>query len=282
MFHRSKPKHFSLSQWHSVAAATASSFFNKKLPTLAAGVAFFTTLAFFPLLAALSAVLVASMSPHQTESFIATLNSALPKEIGSLLSSQLHNFAQKEGSNVVFALSSGAVLLYAATNAVQNLIQSANESFALKETRSLVRLLTTSLALAIGGILVNVVLAGIMLATPEVLNSLGVPHGLAQALIVVRWAMAALIMAMALTVFYYVGPNHKQPNWRLYLWGAIAATLVWLISTAIFYLYIHYLADYTVAYGFFASVIVLMIWFNVSAFIFLLGAEVNHKIGRER
>ena len=49
-------------------------------------------------------------------------------------------------------------------------------------------------------------------------------------------------------------------------------------GTALFFFYVQQFGDFNKTYGIFAGIIVLMTWFNVSALIVLIGAQVNKKL----
>jgi membrane protein len=57
--------------------------------------------------------------------------------------------------------------------------------------------------------------------------------------------------------------------------GAITATLLWLIASALFSWYVSSFGSYNETYGSVAALAVLMMWFWLSAFAVLIGGEVN-------
>ena len=60
--------------------------------------------------------------------------------------------------------------------------------------------------------------------------------------------------------------------------GAVAATLLWLLSSLLFKLYVTNFADYEGSYGTVGGVIVVLLWFYVSGIAMLTGAELNAEI----
>jgi membrane protein len=57
--------------------------------------------------------------------------------------------------------------------------------------------------------------------------------------------------------------------------GAALATILWLLGSWAFGFYVGHFAAYSATYGPLAALIGLMMWFYLSAYIVLLGAEVN-------
>ena len=60
--------------------------------------------------------------------------------------------------------------------------------------------------------------------------------------------------------------------------GAIFATVLWMVGSLLFTLYINNFGAYDKTYGTIAAVIILMLWFFLTGFIILLGAELNSEI----
>ena len=61
-------------------------------------------------------------------------------------------------------------------------------------------------------------------------------------------------------------------------WGAGLATVLWIVGSALFSIYVGQFASYNKTYGSVGAVVVLMMWFYVSAFAVLLGAELNAEL----
>ena len=60
--------------------------------------------------------------------------------------------------------------------------------------------------------------------------------------------------------------------------GAVAACILWLVGSAGFAFYVGNFASYNESFGALAGVVVLLMWFWISAFIILMGAELNSEM----
>ena len=89
-----------------------------------------------------------------------------------------------------------------------------------------------------------------------------------------RVLLVALVMG-ALAVVYRVAPDRDAPQMRWASLGAVVATVLWVIASVGFSLYANNFGTYGKTYGALAGVVVLMLWLYWSAYIILLGAEVN-------
>jgi membrane protein len=80
---------------------------------------------------------------------------------------------------------------------------------------------------------------------------------------------------VGLAILYRLAPNRDDPRLRWVTPGAVIATVLWLIGSAGFSLYVNNFGSYNKTYGALAGVIVLNLWLFLSSFTALLGAEIN-------
>ena len=60
--------------------------------------------------------------------------------------------------------------------------------------------------------------------------------------------------------------------------GVGIAALLWVLATVGFAIYASFLGNYNKTYGALAGVIILMVWLFLSAFVVLVGAELNTEM----
>ena len=72
--------------------------------------------------------------------------------------------------------------------------------------------------------------------------------------------------------------RHADQDWVWITPGAIAATILWLVVSLLFKLYVANFTDYEGSYGTVGGVIVVLLWFYVSGIAILTGAELNAEI----
>ena len=86
-----------------------------------------------------------------------------------------------------------------------------------------------------------------------------------------------MLVATGIGLIYYFGPDADQ-DWAWITPGAVAATVLWLLVSLLFKLYIANFTDYEASYGTVGGVIVVLLWFYVSGIAILAGAEFNAEI----
>lgn len=275
--HGTDSRRLSWSEWKTVLAATGEAIGDKNLPTLAAGVAYYSTLAFFPFLAAAVAIAALLISPEQLEALVKSVQLYLPADIAEVIVSQLQNLVSKRADNYLAAAIAIAIALFGASGASKSLVTASNVVHGVKESRGWLTQQAWGIAWTIAGLVFGGVIAALLAVNATMLGYLGMPEWGVSALLYGRWLLMLLVSMGGLAVFYRHGPNRHRLRWRWINWGAAIATLLWLAATALFFVYVQNFANYTQSYSLFAGIIALMIWMNLSALIVLVGAEINHQ-----
>lgn len=247
-----------------------------QVPLVAAGVAFYAFLAIFP--AFIAAVLLYGLvaTPSQIANQIDQLGSTVPAPAKTLLHQQMTSLAatnqQALGIGLVVAL---LVALWSAAGGMGNLITAVNITYDEDEDRGFVARKGLSLAMTLGAIVFVLVAIALVGVFPAVVNSLDPPLAIRIAAQVVRWALLAGAMMFALTVLYRVAPDRATPKFRWVSVGAVTATVLWVVASIGFSLYVSMFSSYGKTYGSLAGVVVLLLWLWITNYVVLLGAEMN-------
>ncbi len=243
---------------------------------LAAGLAYFAFLALFPTL--IAAVLLYGLlaDPADVQRQVESFSSALPADAAGLLTEQMSAIASTSSS----ALGIGLVIallgaLWSASGGVSNLINAVNVCYDEEETRGFLKLRGLALMLTIGAIVFMALAVGLVAVAPAVLEAL--PLGIVGTILlqVGRWVLLVVLVMAGLAVVYRLAPDRDAPKFRWASVGAVVATVIWVIASVGFSLYVDNFGSYGKTYGALAGVIVLLLWLFISAYIVLLGAEIN-------
>ncbi|PWN69350.1 YihY/virulence factor BrkB family protein [Chryseobacterium phosphatilyticum] len=90
-----------------------------------------------------------------------------------------------------------------------------------------------------------------------------------------------LFYFILLTLFYWLG-TVKIARFRQAIPGSILTTILFVLTTYIFAIYVKDIARYNVLYGSIGSMILLMVWVNVNVYLLLFGNELNMAIRKLR
>jgi membrane protein len=90
----------------------------------------------------------------------------------------------------------------------------------------------------------------------------------------IRWTIAILTSVAVIQLIYHNAVPRTQ-RWHTVLPGAVLATIMWLLSTALFGWYLQHYADYSVIYGSLGVGIALLVWMYIISLVVLIGAEFN-------
>lgn len=272
------PRNFALKDWKNALVETKNAIGSKSIPILSAGVAYFLTFAVFPGIAALVGILSFAITPEELTSASRALQSFLPSDIAFLITTQLEAALDDPSSSIMIIIFGLLVALFSLSGAMGNVIKAVNAIYDVEESRKFILARLTGAVFILSAGIVTVLTVGLLVLNETLLMSWGIPAWLAWIILIVRWAVIAILVTVGLSAFYRYAPNRSNPHWQWVTWGSLIATVVWLIGTTLFFLYARFLASYTESYSVFAGIIVLMIWLNITSFAVLLGATINYHL----
>lgn len=253
-----------------------------QVPLIAAGVAFYAFLAIFP--AIIAAVLLYGLlaNPSQVASQVDQIGSALPSSAQSLLSEQMKSLTSSnhQGLGIGLAIALAAAL-WSASGGMGNLITAVNLTYDENDDRGFIKRKGLSLLMTLGAIVFVVVAVALVAVLPAVMNALGLPAIVQVAVQAVRWVGLFVAMMVALAVLYRVGPDRDAPKMRWVSVGAVTATVLWVIASIGFSLYVDHFSSYGKTYGSLAGVVVLLLWLWITTYVVLLGAEMNAEMEQQ-
>lgn len=272
------PRDVPASGWKDVAKRVKGELKEDQVPLLSAGVAFFMLLALFPALAAVISIYGLVADPAEVSQQVENATSALPESAQTLITDQLEGVAEAD-SGLGFALIGGVLAaLWTASSGVKHLIEAINAAYDERETRGFFKLRGLALALTVGAVLFAAVAIGVIGVLPVLADQL--PLGdVGQILVqVASYVGLAVGFALCLAVLYRYAPDRDQPRWQWVSWGAVVATVVWIVASIGFSVYVTNFGSYGETYGSLGAVIVLMLWLVITAFAVILGAELNSEL----
>ncbi|MGR3512032.1 MAG: YihY/virulence factor BrkB family protein [Paracoccaceae bacterium] len=272
------PLKIPLKGWLDILARVGHRIGAMRIGLLAAGVAFYGLLSFFPAVTAGLALLGVFIDPAMVVERSEWLVNMLPQSAGEIIMGQLADVAGAGESTLgLAAMVAIGIALWSASNAVGSLMQGLNVIYEEDEERGFIRakLLTIGLTLAlIFGLAVSVI---IVAAIPAALSFAGATNASAIAQIL-RWPIMFAIGIGGIAMLYRFAPDRRAAKWRWLTPGALASCALWVAGTVGFSYYVQSFGGYNETFGALAGVIILLTWMWLSAFVVLLGALLDAEI----
>ena len=266
----------------SILAHTVRRVSRDNLSGLAAGAAFYALLGIFPALTAVVSVYGLVSDPKTVAQQITAMDAILPPEASKLVAAWLQTFVQGPPSRFGIGLIVSVLLAFwSAWSATGILMTAIHLCYGEEEKRGFVRFNVHAMGLAGGLTLFGIAALAVLGAVPAALALLPVPPAWDAVIGLVRWPILAGIVLIALAIVYHYAPDRAQAKWQWISWGAAVATALWLLGSAGFTIYVSKIGNYDKIYGSISAVVILLLWLYLSAYVILLGAELNAEIDRQ-
>lgn len=274
-----RPRQISLTGWKAIAMRVKSELAADRISLVSAGVAFYALMAIFPAITALMAIAGLFITPADVTAQIQQITEVLPQRAAEILIEQAKSVAGSQRGGLGLAAVLGLLLaLYSASQGVAHLIEGLNVAYDETEERGFIRLKFTTLALTlllIAGLLLAI---GALVVLPGMLAIFQFGPALEAFASWMRWGVLLLLVVAGIALIYRFGPSRKAAEWAWITPGALVACLLWLAGSLAFSLYAEHFGSYQETFGSLAGVIILLFWLWISAYVILLGAEINAEM----
>jgi membrane protein len=269
--------------WKDVLLRVKDEINRDNLSIVAAGVGFYALFAIFPAISALVTVYGLLTDPAELEQQLAPVRDVVPEDAFAILQEQTRAVVSKAtGSLSLGLIASLALAVWSANKGTKAIFTALNIAYGEREKRGFISLNAWSLAFTLGGILFVVISLLIIAAVPAALAIFGYTGGIIEfVLLALRWAVMAVLMMVALALLYRYGPSRATARIEWVSPGAIVATALWLLGSAAFSLYVSNFGSYDKTFGSLGAVVILLMWFYISAYVVCLGAELNAELERQ-
>jgi membrane protein len=246
---------------HLRSSALSFTFFLSLFPTV---IFFFTLIAYLPF----------KQSPEEILFF---LQGVMPNNAFRIIKSTLVDILKHQRSGL---LSVGFVLaVYFSTNGFHSLMNTLNRYGKERETRSFWK--QRVIAIILSFIVSTAILISVLLVTGGnwaikwLDQTKYFPSKITPVLLfLLNNGIVVLIILTIVSCVYYFAPS-KHSKWRFLTPGSIFASVVTLLSTYFFSVYVNHFNTYNKVYGSIGALIVIMLLIYINTYILLLGYELN-------
>jgi membrane protein len=266
--------------WKDIVARTYKRTWDDNVALVSAGVAFYGFFALLSLLGLIVLLYGFFADPLTVIEQMRKLTAILPPDVVILIGDQLltaiHSSEGTKGIGILIAI---LVAIYGGTNGSASVITALNIAYEEKEKRSLFRFYLLAVCMTFSAVLVAFVALAATAAVGYIDNALPqVAPALVLAGKLVGYLLLAVLAALMASVLYRVGPSREDAKWKWITPGSTFAALSWLLLTLAFGFYVSHFTDYNASYGSLGAVVALLTWIYLSAYAFVIGAELNSEI----
>jgi membrane protein len=245
----------------------------------AAGCAFYATLALFPAMSMLISVYGLAFNRDAVASQLQALEALLPPPTFALISDRVHELISQPQRNLSAGLViSSLITLWSAGSGTKSMISALNLALGVTEIRSFLRFQLTGFAMTLGAVVVAVAAIAVLVVMPAAIAFVGLSNYSAGLLHTAALLTLVGFFLLSLLILYRFGPSRAPPSRQPLMPGAILATVLWLAASGLLSFYVSHMASFGATYGPLGAVVGVMLWFYISAYIVLLGAELNARL----
>jgi membrane protein len=200
----------------------------------------------------------------------------LPPAAYALIADRVHVLVSHGSTTLQLSLViTSAIALWSSSTGTKSMVSALNQAYSSSESRNFFVFQLIGLLLTLGAILAALIGLVILIGLPPLIQFIGLSDYSAALVRLGSLAVLVLFVLLALAVLYRVGPSRRKAQWQWFTPGALLATLGWLIASVLVSYYGGNLATYDATYGPLGAVAGVMMWFYVSAYVVLAGAELN-------
>jgi membrane protein len=247
-----------------------------------ASLSYYFLLALFPALLFMVSLLGMFAGPgtELRTGLFQNLARVLPASASDLVAKTVTEVHQASGvGKIIFGL---LTALWAASGGMSAIITTLNICYDVVETRPWWKQKLTAVSLTIGISALVIFALTITLYGGHLVEWIGGKLALGSAAVlawkIVQWPIALGAMLLVFAAIYYFAPNLKRPEWYWISPGASIGLILWILASVGFRIYLQFFNTYSKTYGSLGAVIILMLWFYLTAFSILMGGEVNSEI----
>lgn len=270
--------------WKQLAVRVGRQTMRDELIGRAAELGYFFLFSIFPLLLFLTTLLgyVARGSWQLRSQLFQWVSTVSPSpDIVDLLRSTLEGITSARGGG---KLSLGlAAAIWVASNGMIAVGRTLNTAFGLRESRPWWWRRLVSIGL-VGGFAVGTILALVVIFFGETISvrvaaELDLGGGFAWIWRVTQWSAVLFLVVLAFDLVYNYAPNLARHHHAWFTPGAFLGVGLWIATSFGMRVYLANFSYYSTAYGSLGVVIVLLLWFYLTAAALLVGGEINSEIG---
>jgi membrane protein len=244
--------------------------------TFAGHIAFMTLFSMFPFLIFLTTVAGELGQSEQVRDFVTMALGMLPPEVGDAIRPAILEVIRNRRTGLMTV--SIVAAMWATSSGIEALREALNKAYGVEEPRAIwfcrLQSLLFTIVASIGIIIVMLVLVVGPVLWSYIVPHLHVPWQWGWFYETLRYGVAVATLYLVVALLYRWLPSRHLPR-REILPGAAVTVVLWLGLASLFSFYLQNLGRFSVTYGSLGGIVITLMFFYLSALIFIFGAELN-------
>jgi len=272
--------------FHALKRAVRRAFKEDDVPDAAATIAYYGFLAIPSLLLVAVGFFGLFAGPDTVDRLVDKLGKVAPGEAVTLMEDTLDRVTENRGGGLVMVIVGFALAAWTVSGAAGAVMRALNRVHRRKEGRGFVAQRGIGVVMVVLALIAIALVFGLLVLGPVLSGWVGDVLGAKTAVSVLwwvgQWPILLFGLAVAFALIFWLGPDRERPRFRPLTAGALVATLVWLLASGAFAVYVSMFSSYNKAWGSLAAVIVMLTWLWLSALALLIGAELDADLEGHR
>lgn len=269
--------------WHALRDAVKA-FRERDLTDNAAALTYYSVLSLFPFLIVLVSLLGVLGTRESIDGLLRIVEDLGSESAVETLEPPISNIVDNSSTAGVALVLGIAGGLWSASGYIGAFMRASNEIYGVEEDRPFYKLRPVQLLMTlVMTLIVAVVLIGLVLTGP-LAAAIGAELGIGDTGVtifsIVKWPLLFAIVVGVIGLLYRFSPNARHAGMRWILPGSMLATLLWLVASAGFSLYVANFGSYSTTYGSLGGVIVFLVWLWLTNVAILFGAQFAAELER--
>jgi len=272
------PGDIDISGWGKVLKRVKNRVVEDNIPIVSAGVAFYAFLAIFPGIIVLFSIYGLALDAQSAGEQITMLAEVMPEEAISIIEGRMDKLLETSTSALGWGTLFGILIAFwSANKGIKSLFTGLDVAYEVENGRGFIKQNALTLAFTLGTLVVIIVSLAFIVLFPVLVNTIGLPGTIDNLISWLRWPLLAVIVISAISLIYQYGPARETPSFKWVVFGATVATIVWLIASWGFSLYVSNFGNFGEIYGSLSAVVIMLFWLFITSFIILVGGELNYS-----
>lgn len=275
------PFGFTRNDWWTITKDVGRESNHDNVAIIAAGVAFFTMLAIFPLITACISIYGYIADPARVQTQLENISRLFPAQAWDILNTQILAVASTPNAQLGLGIAFGLLIaLWSAGAGIRAIMRAMNVAYDEIESRSVAAFYALAGMFTLSVTIFLWIALAVIVGVPAFLSFVKLDGLAAFVTQILPWAILLGLFGFAVSVLYQYGPSRRPAKLRWVIPGCLFATVSWIVISIGFSWFVSAFGAYNKTYGSLSAAIILLIWFWLTSFVIIIGAEINAAMER--